>query len=262
VSAAPTTALVIVSHSARLAEGVVEVAAQMAPDVALRAAGGTDDGGIGTSFDAVASAVAELLGSDGVTGVTVLTDLGSATMTAESVLESLEDDDAARVTLADGPLVEGAVAGAVAAQGGADHAAVARVVAEAAASFGGAAAEVAMPADGVAAAAGVAAGADLAGSDGTAGGDGAGALSRTFTLTNEVGLHARPAALLARLVAGYDATVAVNGVDGASVLALMGLGLEKGDEMLVTASGPQAAEALDGVAAAVVEGFGEGPAGR
>ncbi|WP_248257362.1 dihydroxyacetone kinase phosphoryl donor subunit DhaM [Georgenia sp. EYE_87] len=257
MSAAPATALVIVSHSARLAEGVVEVAAQMAPDVALRAAGGTDEGGIGTSFDAVSSAVAELLGSDGVAGVTVLTDLGSATMTAEAVLESLEDDDAARVTLADGPLVEGAVAGAVAAQGGADHAAVARVVAEAAGSFGGAA-EVAAPVEGVVAAAGAAA----EGDGGEAGGDGAGALSRTLTLTNEVGLHARPAALLARLVAGYDATVAVNGVDGASVLALMGLGLEKGDEMLVTASGPQAAEALDGVTAAVAEGFGEGPGAR
>ncbi|GAA4286692.1 dihydroxyacetone kinase phosphoryl donor subunit DhaM [Georgenia daeguensis] len=263
MSAAPTTALVIVSHSARLAEGVVEVASQMAPDVALRAAGGTDDGGIGTSFDAVSSAVAELLGSDGVTGVTVLTDLGSATMTAESVIESLDDDDAARVTLADGPLVEGAVAGAVAAQGGADHAAVARVVAEAAGSFG-AAADVTVPAEGVAAAVGAAADGAETRADG-AGGDGAGgagALSRTFTLTNEVGLHARPAALLARLVAGYDATVAVNGVDGASVLALMGLGLEKGDEMLVTASGPQAAEALDGVAAAVAEGFGEGPGAR
>jgi phosphoenolpyruvate---glycerone phosphotransferase subunit DhaM len=247
VSAAPRTALVIVSHSAHLAEGVVEVAAQMAPDVLLRAAGGTDDGGIGTSFDAVLTAVTGLLGSDGVGGVTVLTDLGSATMTAEAVLESLEDDDAARVTLADGPLVEGAVAGAVAAQGGAAHGDVARVVAEAAGSFG-AGADLAAPAEvPVQAVAGAAT--DTAG---------AGGLSRSFTLTNEVGLHARPAALLARMIAGYDATVTVNGVDGASVLALMGLGLEKGDEMRVTTAGPQAAEALDGVAAAVADGFGEG----
>ncbi|MPV39216.1 dihydroxyacetone kinase phosphoryl donor subunit DhaM, partial [Georgenia subflava] len=131
----PGTGLVVVSHSARLAEGVVEVAAQMAPDVALRAAGGTDDGGIGTSFEKVEAAVAELLDDGGVAGVVVLTDLGSATMTAESVLDMLDDDVAARVVLADGPLVEGAVAGAVAAQGGADAAAVARTVAEAAGSF-------------------------------------------------------------------------------------------------------------------------------
>ncbi len=260
MSAAPATALVVVSHSARLAEGVVEVAAQMAPDVRLRAAGGTDDGGIGTSFDAVLTAVEELLGTDGVTGVTLLTDLGSATMTAEAVLESLEDDDAARVTLADGPLVEGAVAGAVAAQGGAGHDAVARVVAEAAGSFGGAPdrAAAAAPAETAAGADADVAGGPAAGTGGD--GDG-GELRRTFTLTNEVGLHARPAALLARLVAGFDATVTVNGVDGASVLALMGLGLEKGDVMEVTAAGSQAAEALDGVAGAVADGFGEG-AGR
>ncbi|PFG38515.1 PTS hybrid protein [Georgenia soli] len=257
MSAAPATALVIVSHSARLAEGVVEVAAQMAPDVLLRAAGGTDDGGIGTSFDAVETAVTELLGTDGVDGVTVLTDLGSATMTAESVIEALEDDAAARVSLADGPLVEGAVAGAVAAQGGADHAAVAGAVAEAAGSFG-ARDVVGTTADAAVAGAGEAPGGGRAGTADEAGGSGEG-LRRTFTLTNEVGLHARPAALLARLVAGYDATVTVNGVDGASVLSLMGLGLEKGDEMLVTASGPQAAEALEGVAGAVADGFGEQP---
>lgn len=250
MSGAPATALVIVSHSARLADGVVEVAAQMAPDVLLRAAGGTDDGGIGTSFDAVESAVTDLLGTDGVDGVTVLTDLGSATMTAESVIESLDDAAAARVSLADGPLVEGAVAGAVAAQGGADHAAVAGAVARAAGSFG--APDVV----------GTTADAAVTKAEGTGGAGEAGEeLSRTFTLTNEVGLHARPAALLARLVAGYDATVTVNGVDGASVLSLMGLGLEKGDEMLVTATGPQAAEALEGVAGAVADGFGEQPAG-
>ena len=45
--------LVIVSHSDKLAQGVAEVAAQMAPDVVIRAAGGLQDGNIGTSFDKV-----------------------------------------------------------------------------------------------------------------------------------------------------------------------------------------------------------------
>ena len=43
--------LVIVSHSAKLAEGVVELAGQMAPDVSIVAAGGMPDGGLGTDFD-------------------------------------------------------------------------------------------------------------------------------------------------------------------------------------------------------------------
>ena len=77
--------LVIVSHSVKLAEGVVELAAQMAQDVALRAAGGTEDGRIGTSFELVAAAVAELRAAGH--EVAILTDLGSATMTVEAVLE-------------------------------------------------------------------------------------------------------------------------------------------------------------------------------
>lgn len=111
-------ALVIVSHSVQLAEGVVELAAQMAKDVALRAAGGTDDGRIGTSFDKVNDAVTELraAGHD----VAILTDLGSATMTVESVLDFLDEDELAHVRFADGPLVEGAVAAAVTAQVGGD----------------------------------------------------------------------------------------------------------------------------------------------
>ncbi|WP_341360541.1 dihydroxyacetone kinase phosphoryl donor subunit DhaM [Georgenia sp. M64] len=223
------TGIVVVSHSARLADGVVEVAAQMAPDVALRAAGGTDEGGVGTSFTKVEEAVLELLGAG---EVVVLTDLGSATMTAESVLEMLDDDDRERVTLADGPLVEGTVAGAVAAQGGADAAAVARTAAAAAASFAHAGqAPPPEPADG----------------------------GRTVVLTlrNSVGLHARPAALLARLASRYDAEVSVNDVDATSVLALMGLGLGQGEELRVRADGPDADDALAEITKVVEDGFGE-----
>lgn len=115
-----TIAFVIVSHSARLAEGVVELAGQMAKDVQFRAAGGTDDGGIGTSFDAIYSAVEELRGAGH--QVVLLTDLGSADMTVESVLEMVDGDD---VRYCPGPLVEGAVAAAVTAQIGGDLDAVA-----------------------------------------------------------------------------------------------------------------------------------------
>lgn len=117
-----SVALVIVSHSAKLADGVVELAAQMAKDVELRAAGGTDDGRIGTSFDLVSNAVTELraAGHD----VAILTDLGSATMTVESVIEALDEAEGEHVRFADGPLVEGAVAAAVTAQVGGDLEAV------------------------------------------------------------------------------------------------------------------------------------------
>ncbi|MFT3971257.1 MAG: dihydroxyacetone kinase phosphoryl donor subunit DhaM [Micropruina sp.] len=113
-------AFVIVSHSAKLAQGVVELAQQMAKDVEFRAAGGTDDGGIGTSFDAIYTAVEELTGAGH--QVVLLTDLGSADMTVEAVLEMVDGDV---VRFCPGPLVEGAVAAAVTAQVGGDLDAVA-----------------------------------------------------------------------------------------------------------------------------------------
>ena len=114
-----TVAFVIVSHSAKLAEGVVELAQQMARDVEFRAAGGTDDGGIGTSFDRILAAVEELTGEGH--QVAILTDLGSADMTVEAVLEMV---DKGVVRHCPGPLVEGAVAAGVTAQVGGDLAAV------------------------------------------------------------------------------------------------------------------------------------------
>lgn len=114
-----TVAFVIVSHSAKLAEGVVELAQQMARDVEFRAVGGTDDGGIGTSFDRILAAVEELTGEGH--QVAILTDLGSADMTVEAVLEMV---DKGVVRHCPGPLVEGAVAAGVTAQVGGDLAAV------------------------------------------------------------------------------------------------------------------------------------------
>ena len=67
-------AFVIVSHSAKLAEGVLALAQQMAKDVEFRAAGGTEDGGIGTSFDLIYAAVEELTGAGKL--VVLLTGLG------------------------------------------------------------------------------------------------------------------------------------------------------------------------------------------
>ncbi|KAA9394646.1 PTS-dependent dihydroxyacetone kinase phosphotransferase subunit DhaM [Kocuria coralli] len=115
-----SVAFVVVSHSAKLAEGVVELASQMGRDVEFRAARGTDDGGIGTSFDAIYAAVEELTGLGH--QVALLTDLGSADMTVKSILEVMDDDN---VRFCPGPLVEGAVSAAVAAQIGRDLDAVA-----------------------------------------------------------------------------------------------------------------------------------------
>ena len=109
--------LVIVSHSRRLAEGVVELAEQMAHgNVRLIAAGGTEDGSIGTSLTKVTHAI---FNADSGDGVLVLVDLGSAAFVAEMALEQLTTVRRQRVRISNGPLVEGAVIAAVEAAVGA-----------------------------------------------------------------------------------------------------------------------------------------------
>lgn len=106
--------IVVVSHSAELARGVVDLAGQMAgPGVRIEAAGGGPDGGLGTNEALVRAAIARA--HDG-HGVAVLADLGSSILT---VLLVLEDHLDANTRLADAPLVEGAVAAAVMASAGA-----------------------------------------------------------------------------------------------------------------------------------------------
>jgi len=229
-------ALVLVSHSRVLAEGAVELAGQMAPGVLLLAAGGTEDGGLGTSFDAVEAAVLRAV-ADGRSAV-VLADLGSAVLTAESVLDLADPDVVERVRIADAPFVEGAVAAAVTAHGGADLERVLAAAEHAGTMFG----------------------ADAVRADAGEGGEGAvddGVVRGTATLRNPLGLHARPAAIVARMLAAYDAKVRVNGANAASVLELMKLGATRGAELRIEAEGPQAAEARDALVAAVHEGFGE-----
>jgi len=238
------TAVLLIAHSAQLAAGAAEVAAQMAPEVLVRAAGGTEDGRIGTSYDLVDQALSGLL-DDGAEEIVLLTDLGSATLTAESVLEMREDD---RLRLADAPFVEGAVAAAVAAQGGAKASGVAGAAEHAADSFAGQEA----PGQG-----GTSEQTEQTGQAASGPALGADVVSRSLQLRNSLGLHARPAAQLARKMDGFDATVRINGVDATSVLALMGLGLTGGARLQVEASGPEATAALDVLEADVEAGFGE-----
>ncbi|MBQ6734656.1 MAG: PTS-dependent dihydroxyacetone kinase phosphotransferase subunit DhaM [Lachnospiraceae bacterium] len=106
--------VVIVSHSKTLAEGVLEFCRVMAAEAPLVAAGGMEDGSFGTSFEKIKAAVESVNQGE---GVLVLMDVGSAVMTTEMVLEDIADDS---VQMVDCPLVVGAIAAAVAAEGGLD----------------------------------------------------------------------------------------------------------------------------------------------
>ena len=114
----PTVGIVLISHSRAIAEGAADVAAQVsAGAVRIVGVGGTEDGRLGTSLDALVGAVEKVSAG---AGVLILPDLGSAVLTAKAYLADQEDgEDCTDVMLADAPFVEGAVAAAVTASGGA-----------------------------------------------------------------------------------------------------------------------------------------------
>jgi len=116
-----TVGIVLVSHSAALAEGAAELARQVAGGaVPVIPAGGTDDGGLGTSADKVAQAINQ---ADRGAGVLIVPDLGSAVLTVRALLAD-PDDLPGPVVLADAPFIEGVVAATVTAAAGVDIEAV------------------------------------------------------------------------------------------------------------------------------------------
>ncbi len=102
--------IVAVSHSPKLAEGVKEIALQMAREVPFAAAGGTKDQELGTDMERIVSAIHEVYSED---GVLVLFDLGSSYMNAAMAVEMLTEEMQQKVRIIDAALVEGAIVAAV-----------------------------------------------------------------------------------------------------------------------------------------------------
>ena len=117
--------IVVVTHSQKLAEGVVETAKMLAAKANIVAAGGLPDGSLGTNFARIQAAVEEVASDD---GVLILMDMGSAVMTAEMVQEDMDEEN---IVLVDCPLVEGAVVAALHASLGESLEAVKKVAEEA-----------------------------------------------------------------------------------------------------------------------------------
>ena len=234
--------IVVVSHSDVLAEGVVRLAREMAgEELALEAAGGIEEPGVlGTDADRVREAIERAMSPD---GVLVLMDLGSALMSAEFAVELL-DGAAGPVKLSSAPLVEGTVAAAVAASGGAT---LDEVAAEA---RGALAMKTSQIPDDV--------------PDAPDAGDVAADATGELEVRNAIGLHARPAARFVETARSFDADVRVaKGQGGAPVSArsltnLVALGVRFGDTLTVTASGPEAQTAIDALQDLALSGFGDG----
>src|SRR5262245_35475872 len=121
--------LVLVSHSAAIADGLAELVRQVAgPDVPIAAIGGGTDGGLGSDGDRVLEALRHAAAG---AGAVVLMDLGSSILSARAALAELAPAERERILLVDAPLVEGAVAAGVTASVGGSIAAVAAAAREA-----------------------------------------------------------------------------------------------------------------------------------
>lgn len=99
--------IVVISHSEKVAEGIKEIVDQAVGKVAVEAAGGLEDGEIGTSLEKIQAAIQKMHSDQ---GVLVFYDLGSAKMNAEIAIEMLELEN---VQLAEAPVLEGSYLAAV-----------------------------------------------------------------------------------------------------------------------------------------------------
>lgn len=251
--------VVAVSHSAALAEAAVELAMQMVhgdrPPVRLAAGA---DGGFGTDAAAIADAIDEVA-EGGAEGIVIVTDLGSAVLSAELALELRASDVPVRIS--DGPFVEGLTAGIVrAATGGSLDEVVSETDAALTAKQPRAASEAPAPKPAPSAATSAAAGASPPGeapdADATV----------EATLRNPMGLHSRPAALVVKAVAPFDARVTVSNAttgsapaSAASMIGLLALGAAEGHRLEISAVGREADQAVEAVRKLVADGFGELP---
>nr|MBP7694268.1 PTS-dependent dihydroxyacetone kinase phosphotransferase subunit DhaM [Anaerolineales bacterium] len=238
--------LVIVSHSAQLAEGVAELARGMAPDTPIAAVGGLDlpERPLGTDAALIEAAIRRVYSPD---GVLVLMDLGSAIMSTEFARDELPADWQAHILLCEAPLVEGAVAAATQARLGSS---LAQVAEEARAALLPKLVHLApAPPPALAAAAAPA----LAAAETT-----------LLTVPNRLGLHARPAARFVQTAGRFQAEVRVRnqstGRGPASAKSLNGvatLGARQGHLLEITAAGPEAGAALAALRQLAAENFGD-----
>jgi phosphocarrier protein FPr len=241
--------LVVVSHSHRIAEGVVELARAVAgQDVRIAAAGGLDmpDSPLGTDPLRVARAIDETYSE---AGVLVLMDLGSAVLSAEMALDLIAPDRRDHVLLCEAPLVEGAVAAAVEAGLGSD---LARAAAQARAALGPKADHLRGPHS-----------QDMHAVSPTSSAASP-PFCETLAIANPLGLHARPAARCVRALAGLDAEVTLRNettgrgpVNARSIHGLALLDARQGHTLQAIARGPDAPAALAALSALARSRFGD-----
>ena len=86
-------------------------------------------------------------------------------------------------------------------------------------------------------------------------------IKRTAKVTNRLGLHARPAALLVTTATKFESQFFISKdsirVNGKSIMGVMMLAAEMGTELILEVDGPDEIEAMAAIAKIIESGFGE-----
>ncbi len=241
--------LVIVSHSAKLAQGVAELMRGMAgSDVQIALAGGIDldNQPLGTDANLIHRAIVQVYSDE---GVVVLVDLGSAILSTELAIEMFPPAQRAHIVIAPAPLVEGGLAAAVQARLGSP---LETVVNQARNALRAKLAQLEHITFDVPLASDAQQFADEP------------VLETTLLVTNRLGLHARPAAKFVRTAARFNAAVRVQDLTNArgpvnakSINAVTTLGVLQGHQIKILARGADAQDALDALQELARENFGD-----
>ncbi len=243
--------IVLVSHSPLLAAGIVEMARmvmQQAPVAIAVAAGAADpENSLGTDAAKIRQAIEDVYSDD---GVLVLMDLGSAVLSAEMAVDFLPDEKRSKVRLCAAPMVEGAIAAVVQASLGAS---LERVTAEALDALAGKHES-------------------LSSHEQTTGvtvppqtmDERSDAVHIELVITNRLGLHARPAALFVQTAGRFLSDMRIarasqqsRQVNAKSFNAVASLGIRQNEAIIVSARGPDAADALEALRQLAANKFGE-----
>lgn len=242
--------LVLVSHSKKMAESASDMALQMIASgqvkIATAAGTGEENREFGTNAVEIAEAIQQVDSPD---GVLVLMDLGSAVLSTQMALELLPDEVRSHVRVCPGPFIEGAVVGAAQASAGGS---LDQVFSEA---FNAIKPKEEQFEPQLAQTGPVVAGAREMGTE---------AEGVILTLENEHGLHARPGVRFVQTASKYDADIMVKNLttgkgpsSAKSLTAVTFLGVLKGHQIQVTATGKQKDEALKALTELVESKFGE-----
>lgn len=236
--------IVIVAHSRKLAEGVKELADQMSQGkVSIVAAGGLDNNDtIGTSVDRILKAINDAYHTK---GVLVLMDLGSAVLSTKMAIQMLPSEKQTKIVMSEAPIVEGSIIAAVEA------------------SIGSTLEKVDSTARNVITRAKVTGqiplvyikSLEVPVTEGSLAGE------VVLTLTNKMGLHARPAALFVQSASKFKSNITAEKdgkkVNAKSILGVLSLGAEKGAKIKISVDGEDKQEAIRGLKELIENKFGE-----